>query len=79
MIEQTGAPLKVEAQWAEPVSLTFHSVLSKPYAEPFMGASYHVSVHFAKRFQRRRLFLEINRSEFCFPVVAMFANGSELK
>jgi hypothetical protein len=64
--EQTGAPLKVEAQWAEPVSLTFHTVLSKPYAEPFMGASYQVSVNFAKQFQRRRLFLEINRSEIYF-------------
>jgi hypothetical protein len=56
LFEQTGSPLKVEVQWAKPVSLTFHSVLSKPYAEPFMGASSQVSVHFSKRFQRRIFF-----------------------
>jgi hypothetical protein len=26
--------IKLEAQWAEPVSLTFHSVLRKLYTEP---------------------------------------------
>ena len=34
----------LESQWAEPVSLTFHS------------ASYQISVHLATKFQRRRLF-----------------------
>jgi hypothetical protein len=33
-----------------------------PYRGPSIDASYHVSVHLAKRFQRRR-FLEINQSE----------------
>jgi len=56
LIEQTGAPLKLKAQWAEPVSLTIHSVLSKLYTEPTIVASYQVSVHLAKRFQRRRFF-----------------------
>ena len=32
------------------------------YREPSIDASYQVSVHFSKRFQRRR-FLEINQSE----------------
>jgi hypothetical protein len=34
--------------------------MSTPYRRPPIDASYHVSVHLAKRFQRRR-FLEIEQ------------------
>jgi hypothetical protein len=45
---------KLEAQWAEPVSLTFHSSLRKLNTES--------TVYLAKQFQRRRI-LEINQLE----------------
>ena len=48
--------------------------MSNPYRGPSIDASYQVSVHLTKRFQRR--FLEIDQSETRIPVVAMFVNGS---
>jgi len=40
--------MKLEAQWAEPVLLTFHCDLIELYTETSMSASYQISINLAK-------------------------------
>ena len=49
--------------------------MSNLYRGPAIDASYQVSVHLAKRFQRRRLKKSANQKQE-LPMVAMFVNGS---
>jgi hypothetical protein len=52
--------------------------MSNLYREPSIDASYQVSFHLAKRFQRKSFFLEINQSETRLAYMAtMFVNGSK--
>jgi hypothetical protein len=45
------------------------------HSGPSIDASYQVSIHLAKRFQRRRFEKSANQKQE-LPVAAMFGNGS---
>ena len=49
--------------------------MSSLYREPSNDASYQVSIHLAKRFQRRFFYKSTNQKQE-LPVAAMFVNGS---
>jgi hypothetical protein len=55
--------------------LTDRDEMSNLHRGHSIDASYQVSVHLAKRFQRRFFFKSANQKQE-FPVVAMFGNGS---
>jgi hypothetical protein len=56
-LENTEGAIKLEAQWAKPVSLTLHTVLRKLYTVLSISASYQISVHLATRPIRNKNFL----------------------
>jgi hypothetical protein len=49
--------------------------MSNRYRGTAIDASYQVSVHLAKRFQRRRFFFKSANQKQELPMVAMFVNG----
>ena len=57
-----------------PCLLTDRDEMNNLYRGPAIDASYQVSVHLAKRFQRRRLFKSANQKQE-LPMAAMFVNG----
>ena len=67
----------LEAQWAEPVSLTFHSALRELYTEPPIGASQQVLVIWLNSYREEDIQKSTNQIQK-WPVVVMFINGSEL-
>jgi hypothetical protein len=67
---------KLEAQWAEPVSLTFHSALRKLYTEPSMVLPTKFRFIWSCVFRGEDLFKSTNQKQE-LSVVAMFVNGSQ--
>ena len=51
--------------------------MSNLYRGPSIDASYQVSIHLAKQFQRREDFKKLANQKQELPVAAMFVNGSE--
>ena len=61
-----------------PCLLMDRNSMSNLYRGPSKDASYQISIHLAKRFQRRRFFRNQPIQKQELPVAAMVANGSEL-
>ena len=65
--------IKLEAQWAEPESLTFHSALRKLYTEPSMVLPTKFRFNWPCGFRGEDFFKLANQKQE-LSVVAMFAN-----
>ena len=61
-------------QWW-PCLITDRNKMSNLYRGPSKDASYQVSVHLAKRFQRKNVFYKLTNQKQELPMVAMFVNG----
>ena len=59
-----------------PCLITDRDEMSNIHRGHSLDASYQISVHLAKQFQRRRFLKSANQKQE-WPVVAMFVNGSE--
>ena len=55
--------------------LTYQNEISTLYREPAIDASYQVSVHLGRQFQRKRFFKSVNQKQE-LPMATMFVNGS---
>ena len=69
--------IKLETQWAEPVSLTIHSALRNLNTEPPIGVSHQVLVIWLNSYKEEDIQKSTNQKQE-WPVVAMFIDGSEL-
>ena len=58
-----------------PCLITDRNKMSNLYRGPSKDASYQVSVHLAKRFQRKNVFYKLTNQKQELPMVAMFVNG----
>ena len=69
---------KLEAQWADSVSLTFHSALKKLNTEPSIGTSHQISVQLAKQFQRRIFRNQPTRNKNCLWQSCLLTDRDEI-
>jgi hypothetical protein len=69
-------PIRNKNGLSRPCLLTDRDEMSNLYRGPSIHASYQVSVHLVKRFQRRRFLKKSTNQKQELSVAAMFVNGS---